>query len=66
MSFDVINFSTNIIRKCILKRKAANSLKKMKEIKKFVIKNMKDVQEKQLNVVNVHRKNVKYEIKNLI
>ena len=42
MSFDVINFSKNIIRKCILKRKAADISEKIKEIKKFVIENIKD------------------------
>ena len=42
MNFDVIDFSTNITRERILKRKAANITKKMNEIKKFVIENMKN------------------------
>ena len=42
MSFDVIDFSTNITRERILKRKAANITKEMNEIKKFVTKNMKN------------------------
>ena len=54
MSFDVVDLSTNIIQKRILKRKAANISKKMKKFRMFVTKNMKDVQERQLNVVNAH------------
>ena len=38
----------------------------MKEIKKFVTKNIKNVQKNQVNNANMHRKNVKYKIKNMI
>ena len=44
MNFDVVDFSTNIIRKRILKRKAANISKEMKRIRKFVIENIEDAQ----------------------
>ena len=66
MSFDVIDFSTNITRERILKRKAANITKKMNEIRKFVTENMKNAQKKQVINANEHRKNIKYEVKNLI
>ena len=66
MSFDVIDLSTNIIRERILKRKAANITKKINDIKKFVTENMKNAQKKQMINANEHRKNIKYEIKNLI
>ena len=66
MNFDVIDFSTNIIRERILKRKAANITKKMNEIRKFVTENMKNAQKKQVINANEHRKNIKYELKNLI
>ena len=65
MSFDVINLSIHIIRKRILTRTIANILKKSEKIKKFVTKNIKDVQKKQMNNANMHRKNIKYEVKNL-
>ena len=66
MNFDVIDLSTNITRKRILKRKAVNIFKEIKEIKEFVTKNMKNVQERQLNVLNAHRKDDKYEVEDLI
>ena len=66
MNFDVIDFSTNIIRERILKRKAANITKKMNEIRKFVTENMKNAQKKQVINANEHRKNIKYEVKNLM
>ena len=66
MNFDAINFTTNIIRKRILKRKTANITEEIKEIKKFVIENMKNAQQKQINNANEHRKNIKYKVKNLI
>ena len=61
-----MNFSSNIIRKRILKRKIANITEKMKEIRKFVTKNMKNASKKQRNNAKKHRKNIKYEIENLI
>ena len=66
INFDVINFSTYIIRKRILKRKTADISKKIKEIRKFVTENIKNVQEKQINNVDVYRKNIKYKIKDLM
>ena len=66
MNFDVIDLSTNITRERILKRKAANITKEMNEIKKFVTENMKNAQERQVINVNEHRKDIKYEVKNLI
>ena len=66
MNFDIVNLSINITRKRILKRKATDISKKMKNIRKFVTENMKNVEERQLSVVNVHRKNVKYEVENLM
>ena len=66
MNFDVIDFSTNIIRERILKRKTANITKEMNEIRKFVIENMKNAQKKQVINANEHRKDIKYEVKNLI
>ena len=44
MNFDVVNLSTNIIRKRILKRKCADISKKMKKIRKFVFENIKNVE----------------------
>ena len=38
----------------------------MKKIKKFAIENIKNRQQKQIKNVNKHRKNIKYEVKNLI
>ena len=43
INFDLVNLSTYIIRKRILKRKIADILKETKKIKNFVIKNIKDV-----------------------
>ena len=42
MSFDIVDLSTNILRKHILKRKTADISKKMKEIRKLVTENMKN------------------------
>ena len=39
MNFDIMNLSTHITRKRILKRKIANILKEMKKIKKTFHKN---------------------------
>ena len=43
INFDVVDFSINIFRKRILKRKTANILKKIKEFKKFITENMNNV-----------------------
>ena len=66
MNFDVINLSTNIIRERILKRKTANITKKINEIKKFIIENIKNTLKKQIINANKHRKNIKYKVKNLM
>ena len=62
VNFDIIDFSTNITCERILKRKAADITEKMKEIRKFVIENIKDVQERRMNDANKHRKDIKYEV----
>ena len=66
MNFDVINFSTNITRERILKCKVADITKKINEIRKFVTKNIKNAQKKQVINANEDRKNIKYEVKDFI
>ena len=65
MSFDVVDLSANI-RERILKRKAADISEEMEDIRKFVIENMRDAQEKQMKNANEHRKDIKYELKDLV
>ena len=66
MNFDIVDFSTIIIRKRVLKRKTVDIFDEMKNIKKFIIKNIQKVQKQQIKYANRHKKNVKYEIKNLM
>ena len=66
MSFDVVDLSAHTTRERILKRKAADISEEMEEIRKFVTENMKDAQEKQMNNANIHRKDIKYEVGDLV
>ena len=66
MSFDIVDLSTIITRERILKRKTVDIFDEMKNIREFIIKNIQKVQKQQIKHANKHRKNVKYEIKNLM
>ena len=66
MNFDIVDLSPIIIRKRILKRKTVDIFDEMKNIRKFIIKNIQKVQKQQIKHANRHKKNVKYEIKNLV
>ena len=66
MNFDIIDLSTIITRERVLKRKIIDIFDEMKNIKKFIIKNIQKIQRQQIKHANKHKKNVKYEIKNLM
>ena len=66
MNFDIVDFSTIIIRKRVLKRKTVDIFDEMKNIRKFIIKNIQKIQKQQIKHANRHRKDVKYEVKNLV
>ena len=66
MSFDIVDLSAIITRKRILKRKIVDIFDEMKNIREFIIKNIQKVQKQQIKHANKHRKNVKYEVKNLV
>ena len=66
ISFDIVNLSTTITQERILKRKAVDIFDEMKNIREFIIKNIQKVQKQQIKHANRHKKNVKYEIKNLV
>ena len=66
MNFDIVDLSPIIIRKRILKRKTVDIFDEMKNIRKFIIKNIQKVQKQQIKHANRHKKNVKYEVKNLV
>ena len=66
MNFDIVDLSTIITRERILKRKTVDIFDEMKNIREFIIKNIQKVQKQQIKHANRHRKNVKYEVKNLV
>ena len=66
MNFDIVDLSTIITRERILKRKTVDIFDEMKNIREFIIKNIQKVQKQQIKHANRHKKNVKYEVKNLV
>ena len=66
INFDIVDLSTIIIRERVLKRKTIDIFDEMKNIRKFITENIEKVQKKQIKHANKHKKNVKYEVKNLI
>ena len=66
MSFDIVDLSAIITRERILKRKTVDIFDEMKNIREFIIKNIQKVQKQQIKHANKHRKNVKYEVENLV
>ena len=66
INFDIVDLSIITTRERVLKRKTVNIFDEMKNIKKFIIKNIQKIQKQQIKHANRHRKNVKYKIKNLV
>ena len=56
ISFDIVDFSTIIIRKRVLKRKRVDIFDEIKNIRKFIIKNIQKVQKQQIKHANKHKK----------